>query len=110
MGALPGVPCCEPGRQQWEECVQRVLSGSDAHHGPCFITQRSHMARNNFKDWAREIILCARRILQNILVDKNYSNTGDYPGGPGVKNPLPVQESRVQSQVGELRSHVLRGN
>ena len=35
---------------------------------------------------------------------------GDLPSGPVVKNPLPMQGIQVQSLVGELRSHILRGN
>ena len=34
----------------------------------------------------------------------------DFPGGPVVKNPLPMQGTRVRSLVGELRSHMPWGN
>ena len=33
----------------------------------------------------------------------------DFPGGPAVKNCLPVQGMQVQSLVVEVRFHLLRG-
>ena len=108
-----GSPSCDPGGQRWEESVQRVLSLEVQTHrvSSFFISQRSHMARNNSKDWASEIISCARRIFRNILVDKNYSNTGDFPGGPEVKNPpsnagdtssVPGRGTKVSHAEGQL--------
>ena len=47
--------------------------------------------------------------LINASLDYVNTATGDIPGGPVLKTLFPMQRVKVQSLVGELRSHMLCG-
>ena len=73
MGALPGSALLRSRRAALGgECAASAQPEVQTHHvSSYFISQRSYMARNNSKDWASEIMSCARRIFRNILLDRN---------------------------------------
>ena len=107
-----GAPSCDPGGRHWEESVQQVLSPKCRHtmSPPTSLARevtwpettprtgqvKSCRVREEFSEifWWTKI----RAILGTSLVVQR------------LRIHLPMQETRVQSQVGELRSYILRGN
>ena len=75
--------------------------------------RHSQIPSNNRCSWVKHVDNGRDAIIDGVLLRIVLClrmASWELPGGPVVKNLPSIEENWVQSLVGELRSHMMRGN